>query len=153
MSAVAISEQHSERAHRDDAGWEAHLANLKAYKRRHGDCNVLRKWAEDPKLKWAEDPKRAAELDKLGFNWTPRTGLTDQLVAEAPTCKKCTGQPQAPGKYVQCLMCQKIHTSLESMGHRFFGLVKAAPKKQHAAKKKAASKKHKDTFAPHGGRR
>ena len=98
--------------------------------------------------------QKRKQVDRAGDLVT----LTDQPMAEgrtteAPMCKKCTDQPQAPGKYVQCLMCQKIHTSLESMGHRFFGLVKAAPKKQHAAKKKAASKKQKDTFAPHGGRR
>jgi hypothetical protein len=34
----------------DDAGWEAQLAKLKVYKRRHGDCSVPRRWAEDPTL-------------------------------------------------------------------------------------------------------
>ena len=32
------------------AGWEAQLAKLKAYKRKHGDCNVPQGWAEDPTL-------------------------------------------------------------------------------------------------------
>ena len=31
-------------------GWEAQLAKLKAYAQEHGDCNVPRRWAADPKL-------------------------------------------------------------------------------------------------------
>jgi hypothetical protein len=36
--------------------WEAQLARLAAYKAAHGDCNVLHRWAEDPK------PRDRAEL-------------------------------------------------------------------------------------------
>jgi hypothetical protein len=35
---------------RDDTGWEVQLAQLRKYRRRHGDCNVPRSWAEDPPL-------------------------------------------------------------------------------------------------------
>jgi hypothetical protein len=36
-----------------DAAWEAQLAKLAVYKVAHGDCNVPRRWAEDPGLgKW-----------------------------------------------------------------------------------------------------
>ena len=49
LSAAAITKQRSE-GHRDDVGWEALVAKLKAYKRRHGDCNVPRSWAADPQL-------------------------------------------------------------------------------------------------------
>ena len=34
----------------DEMAWEAQLAKLKAYQCRHGDCNVPRKWAEEPEL-------------------------------------------------------------------------------------------------------
>jgi hypothetical protein len=34
----------------DDTGWEAQLAKLKKYRRKYGDCNVPRGWAEDPRL-------------------------------------------------------------------------------------------------------
>ena len=70
----------------DDAGWEAQLAKLKNYKREHGDCNVPRSWAEDPKVgRWVMTQRRtkrkldrgepsegmtaarAAKLDALGF--------------------------------------------------------------------------------------
>jgi hypothetical protein len=33
-----------------DASWAAQLAKVKKYKRRHGDCNVPQRWAEDSKL-------------------------------------------------------------------------------------------------------
>ena len=77
----------------DDAGWQAQLAKLKQYKRRHGDCNVPKGWAEDPPLgSWVNKQRkgklkldrgepslgmtaaRAAQLDKLGFNWSPPKG-------------------------------------------------------------------------------
>jgi hypothetical protein len=70
------------------AGWEAHLARLAAYKAEHGDCNVPRGWAEDPRLgTWVNSQRkykkaldrgepipgitveRAAKLDALGFVW------------------------------------------------------------------------------------
>ena len=91
MSAAAINKQRSE-GNRDDAGWEVRLARLKAYKRRHGDCNVPLRWPEDPGLgSWVVDQRkykrkldrgepspritaaRAAKLTELGFNWNPGT--------------------------------------------------------------------------------
>jgi hypothetical protein len=90
LSAAQLSKQHSKAA-RDDAGWEAQLARLKAYKRRHGDCNVPRGWAEDPTLgiwvmtqragkrkldRGGPSPKitaaRVAKLAALGFAWERR---------------------------------------------------------------------------------
>jgi hypothetical protein len=72
-----------------DEVWEAQLAKLKTYKRKHGDCSVPQGWAEDPALgSWVNnqrsrtkkkldrgDPNmkitaaRVAKLDKLGFTW------------------------------------------------------------------------------------
>ena len=91
LSAAAISEQRSE-GNRDDAGWEVRLAKLKAYKRRHSNCNVPLRWPEDPGLgSWVVDQRkykrkldrgelspriteaRAAKLTELGFNWNPGT--------------------------------------------------------------------------------
>jgi hypothetical protein len=87
LSAAAISKQNSKAA-RDDAGWEAQLAKLKAYQRRHGDCNVPQGWAEDPGLgNWVDNQRKykkaldrgepshritaalAAKLKALGFAW------------------------------------------------------------------------------------
>jgi hypothetical protein len=93
MSAAAISKRQSEGNpdRWDDAGWEAQLAKLKAYKRKHGDCSVPNRWAEDPPLgRWVGTQRkfkrkldrgepsegmtaaRVAKLDALGFAWTPR---------------------------------------------------------------------------------
>ena len=90
LSAAAIRKQHSKgnAGGKYNAGWEAQSAKLKAYKRKHGDCNVPQAWAEDPpfgrwvgtqrKFKRALDrgepslgmtAARAAKLDALGFAW------------------------------------------------------------------------------------
>jgi hypothetical protein len=72
----------------EDAGWEVHLARLAAYKAAHGDCNVPRGWAEDPRLgtwvnkqralkrklgrgepSWGMTAERAARLTALGLAW------------------------------------------------------------------------------------
>ena len=90
LSAAELSKQCSN-ATRDDAGWEAQLAKLTAYKRRHGDCIVPRGWAEDPPLgRWVGKQRtfkkaldrgqpcegmtaaRMAKLDALGFAWVCR---------------------------------------------------------------------------------
>jgi hypothetical protein len=87
LSAAAISKQISKR-NRDDAGWEAKLAKLKAYKSEHGDCSVPQGWAEDPGLgNWVNNQRqckrkldrgepsqgmaaaRVARLDAVGFAW------------------------------------------------------------------------------------
>jgi hypothetical protein len=93
LSAAAISKLNS-KGHRDDAGWEAHLAKLKAYEQQHGDCNVPQGWAEDPPLaRWVKNQRafkkkldrgepsegmtaaRVAKLEALGFIWAlPRGG-------------------------------------------------------------------------------
>jgi hypothetical protein len=72
----------------EDVVWEQHLASLRAYKCRHGDCNVPRSWAEEPPLgNWINMQRvrkkqldrgepcrgmtaaRAAKLEALGFAW------------------------------------------------------------------------------------
>jgi hypothetical protein len=92
LSAATISEHQSE-GQRDDAGWEAQLAKLKKYKRKHGNCNVPQSWAEDARLgTWVRtqrtckkaldrgDPSpgmtvgRAARLEALGFAWARSKG-------------------------------------------------------------------------------
>jgi hypothetical protein len=89
LSAAAISIQNSKSAV-DDVRWEAQLAKLKVYKRRHGDCSVPKRWAEDPTLgNWVNAQRRlkrnldrgepgegmtaerAAKLTALGLSWSP----------------------------------------------------------------------------------
>jgi hypothetical protein len=52
---------------RNDVGWEAQLAKLKAYKAEHGDCNVP----------WTKDPR--AYLDALTLSRTEPLSVTDGL--------------------------------------------------------------------------
>jgi hypothetical protein len=87
FSAAAMIEQRG-KGPRDDAGWEAQLAKLKAYTGHHGDCNVPGSWAEDPQLgNWVHHQRtrkkaldrgepsggmtaaRVAKLGALGFEW------------------------------------------------------------------------------------
>jgi hypothetical protein len=116
LSAAVISMQRS-KGMRDDAGWEVKLAKLKFYRWRHGDCNVPRGWAEDPKLgSWVSMQRkrkkaldrgesselegmaaaRAAKLEALGFAWElsaasisskGRKGSLDGVVWEAQLAK------------------------------------------------------------------
>jgi hypothetical protein len=76
-----------------EAEWEVQLARLAAYKVAHGDCNVPKGWAEDPRLgRWVSTQRRgkknldrsersegmtvarAARLTALGFEWSPSIG-------------------------------------------------------------------------------
>jgi hypothetical protein len=71
-----------------DAVREAQLARLAVYKAAHGDCNVPKRYAKDPRLgRWVDDQRRrkkkldrgvpaegmtaerAARLTALGFAW------------------------------------------------------------------------------------
>ena len=71
----------------DEAGWEAMLARLAAFKAEHGHCWVSQNYPTDPQLgRWsgpnesarrAGDPNpqttagRVAKLEALGFEWSP----------------------------------------------------------------------------------
>jgi hypothetical protein len=76
------------RAHPNEAGWEAQLARLAAYKAAQSDCNVPKGWPEDPPLaNWVNRQRkgkrqldhgelssgmtaeRVAKLMALGFVW------------------------------------------------------------------------------------
>jgi hypothetical protein len=96
LSAATISKQLSE-GNRDEVGrdvqLDVQLAKLKAYKRKHGDCNVPNSWAEDPRLgNWVNTQRkgkrkldcgepsegmtvaRVAKLTTLGLAWDPAAG-------------------------------------------------------------------------------
>ena len=57
-----------------DASWEAQLAKLKAYRHRHGDCNVPQRWVEDPTLgRWVNDQRKRKKALDCG---DPSEGMT-----------------------------------------------------------------------------
>jgi hypothetical protein len=108
---------------RDDTGWEAHLAKLKMYKRRHGDCNVPQGWAKDPRLgSWVNTQRmykkkldhgepspgmtteRAAKLAALGFSAPARQATRRNEPEAAPgnavgrtAAGKCACTPRDSG--------------------------------------------------------
>ena len=58
----------------DEAAWEAQLAQLAAYKRGHGDCNVPQCWADDPRLgNWVTNQRKRKKLLDRG-----EQGATDR---------------------------------------------------------------------------
>jgi hypothetical protein len=90
------------KSHPDDAKWEAQLERLVAYKAAHGDCNVPKSWAEDPRFaSWVFHQRRckkkldrgepsegmtvarAAKLEALGFAWEGAKGRRDDPKWEA----------------------------------------------------------------------
>jgi hypothetical protein len=90
----------------DQDMWEVQLARMAAYKAAHGDCNVPKRWAEDPRLgTWVNTQRhlkrkldrgepsngmtaeRAARLTALGLVWDPpryrQGGKPNEVVWEA----------------------------------------------------------------------
>jgi hypothetical protein len=64
----------------DDTGWEAQLAKLKKYRRKHGDCNVPRGWAEDPRLgTWVSNQRQGIRKRERSKQKVKFTGLTQTL--------------------------------------------------------------------------
>ena len=100
MDVLGFEWELAEPGNRDDAGWDAQLAKLEAYTRRHGDCNVPQAWAEDPKLgRWVNTQRmykkkldrgepsqgmtaaRAGRLEALGFAWETLDGAWEAQLA------------------------------------------------------------------------
>ncbi|WP_146447634.1 helicase associated domain-containing protein [Bythopirellula polymerisocia] len=64
-----------------EASWEKMFNQLKAYKKKHGDCDVPQRWTENPELGvWVSNQRtrkrqkllskeRIARLNKIGFSW------------------------------------------------------------------------------------
>jgi hypothetical protein len=91
----------------DEAAWEAQLTRLEAYKEVHGDCDVPKRWTEDPRLgTWVHDQRarkkkldrgdpspgmtaaRAARLEALGFAWAA-VGTALSRGATKRNCEDC----------------------------------------------------------------
>jgi hypothetical protein len=61
------------------AAWEAQLARLAAYQAEHGDCNVPRRWAEDPRLgNWVSHQRKLKRKLDRG---EPSLGMTVERAA------------------------------------------------------------------------
>jgi hypothetical protein len=79
-----------------ESAWRSNLAGLRAYRERHGDCNVPHSWTRDPALGfWVAQqrqrhregrlaPERIRTLERLGFDWRPPAGPQRAARALAP---------------------------------------------------------------------
>jgi hypothetical protein len=82
LSAAELSTQTRKRS-RDDAGWAAQLAKLKAYKRRHGDCGVPQSWSADPRLgRWVSNQRQYKKAMDRGESGPGKTGMTAARVSK-----------------------------------------------------------------------
>jgi superfamily II DNA or RNA helicase len=82
-----------------DAAWEEKFAALSSYKLTYGDCNVPKKWIQNPSLavwtvkqrmdfrKGALPAERTKRLDELGFEWKPFASIWDEFFAALASYK------------------------------------------------------------------
>ena len=95
-----------------EATWRERLQELAAFKQETGHCSVPTNLAANPKLatwvhhqrrQWKKfkegkaahiTAERIAQLDALGFDWTPRAEKTSPLVGEASGSSPGAKQPR-----------------------------------------------------------
>jgi hypothetical protein len=106
----------------DNAQWKAQLARLAVYKAEHGDCNVPKGWAKDPRLgAWVTmqrykkrkldrgEPglrltaERVAELEGLDFEWDvgSKTAAWEAQLARLVAHKAAHGDCSVPHRWVE----------------------------------------------------
>ena len=110
----------SKYSHPKDAGWEAQLARLAAYKVEHGDCSVPKGWAEDPRLatwvRWQRQCKRrldsgepskgmtaerVAQLTALDFVWDQKEAEWEAQLARLASYKVVHGDCIVPSRWTE----------------------------------------------------
>jgi len=95
------------------SAWEESIRTLEQYKAKHGDCNVPRRWSENPSLAaWVStlrqvkgqlSKERANQLTGLGFEWDPFASAweksflaLEQYKAKHGDCNVPFGWPENP---------------------------------------------------------
>ncbi len=85
------------------ASWDDRFRELKAYKRKYGNCNVPAGWPQNKSLaRWVDHHRNARthdavkeeriqRLDKLGFEWTPHVAIWNKRFAELTAYRKRFG--------------------------------------------------------------
>jgi superfamily II DNA or RNA helicase len=91
--------------------WDEMYGRLMAYKRTHGDCDVSRSYAPDPKLAmWVStqrylkrreelSPARIARLERLGLPWEPLEAQWEQMFARLLAYKDKHGDCNVPQQF------------------------------------------------------
>merc|ERR1712194_261474 len=100
-----------------ESAYEASLAKLAAFKRKHGHCNVSKNYAGDPSLgRWVHNQRahyknlqkgtpsqmtgeRMAALNKLSFDWDPSQSTYAANLAKLATFRQKHGNCNVPTKY------------------------------------------------------
>ncbi len=91
-----------------DAAWEEKFDALSNYKSTYGDCNVPKKWSQNPSLSvWTVKQRmdfrkgslpieRSKRLDELGFEWEPFANIWDEFFAALESYKLQHGDCNVP---------------------------------------------------------
>src|SRR5207237_6426274 len=95
----------------NDADWEIRIAELKAFKARHGHCDVPSTWKENPGLAgWVAQRRtfyrqgRMGQdqinfLEEMGFTWSGFTSKWERRVAQLIAYRETTGNCDIPLRY------------------------------------------------------
>jgi len=90
--------------------WEQHISDLKAFKKKHGHCNVSHKYQPDLALgQWVADTRKRKKhgkldaemiqcLDALGFCWERQT-TWEEYIHDLKAFKKEHGHCEVPNRY------------------------------------------------------
>jgi hypothetical protein len=90
------------------AAWEKTFAELEAFNRVHGDCNVPIGWPENPTLaSWVQAQRsrktkgklaaeRVKRLDALEFEWKPRAAVWEKTFTELEAFNRVHGDCNVP---------------------------------------------------------
>ena len=88
--------------------WENMFTELRRYKDNHGNCNVRRRWKENPLLaSWVDvqrqnhrdgvlSAERKTRLDELGFDFDPHASAWEAMFAELLRYKEKHGHTNVP---------------------------------------------------------
>jgi hypothetical protein len=91
--------------------WEDRLRELRAYKKRFGNCNVPAGWPQNKSLaRWVDhhrqarkhgavSEKRVQRLDKLGFEWTPHVTVWHKRLEELSDYHQRFGDCNVPQEW------------------------------------------------------
>ena len=94
-----------------DAAWEEMFVALTAYKQTYGNCNVRKKWIQNPALavwvvknrmefrKGILPDEHSQRLNELGFAWEPFASVWDELFTALSTYKQKHGDCNVPREW------------------------------------------------------
>jgi len=92
-----------------ETSWNQMFEQLKAFKKKHGHCDVPDRWKENSKLGiWVGNQRmkkdhlsseKRSRLDSIGFDWNPREAAWNQMFEQLLAFKKKYGHCNVPFSY------------------------------------------------------